>query len=406
MKITLNTTFTKTKLSSIDNLDGSITPTTTTNKAILDQVSISSQTNKIYQAQKSNKFYEVLGKLGQDLELKYKELSHLKTLSEMGNKHIKSNMLDEVEKDIGIIEEKQKLMGNSTQDNCDIIDFGFETIYQEGIAENSDGELNEDTPAVLRYGLNKERLTALVGSYIEEGLLHPYERELFRLAIGYLSEAPSAEAYIQDITPGKPYANNAVLVDIFDRSTGFVNAGDNQTHTVVLWKKTDDVTMLIDPSNVKFSEDIANIYSFTIANVLGGTIYSTNGKRTEYVSYEEEIAKPRDCIDIAVKIAFEINEQQKEGTNIQQIEQNVYQQISNISNIKSNPIKILNTTFIRELQSTNSTARKDVNELLSQNKSKIEILARSYDFKNSDNSQSMSFSSLNALLSNSFIKTK
>ena len=402
----LDTTFVKTKELGIDNSSGSITPRTTTKKVILDQVSTSPQANKIYQEQKSIKSCEVLGKLERDLQSRYEEKNLLSELSQRNSKYIQSDYLSKIDEELQSLqyELERIIKSQSIQDNCDIISFGFETIYQEGIAENSDGELNEDTPAVLRYGLNKDNLIPLEGSYIEKGLLHPYEIELFRLAIGYLNMTPSSEAYIQDTTPGKPYANNAVLVDIFDRSTDFVNEGNNQTHTVVLWRKRDNETMLIDPSNVNFSKNIANIYDFTTAKIPGNTIYSTNGKHTEYVSYEEEIAKPRDCVDIAVKIAFEINEQQKEGTGIEQIEQNVYRQISNISSIKLNPIKTLNTTFIRELQSTSNTTRKSANSLLSQNKDKIEILARSYNFKNSDNSQSMSLSNLNTLLNNSFIK--
>ena len=54
-----------------------------------------------------------------------------------------------------------------------------------------------------------------------------------------LDKVYSADNYIKGADKAS-YANNVVLVDIFDRSTSFVNAGSNQTHTVVLWKKTND----------------------------------------------------------------------------------------------------------------------------------------------------------------------
>ena len=233
--LNLDAIFNRTKSSSIGNLDGSITPRTTTEKAILDPVKIGQEAIELYQEQKYTKSCEVLKKLGQDLQSKRKEFNYLEILNKMGNKHIKSNMLDEVREDINIIETRQELMSRSQSilDNCDITDFGFETIYQEGIGENSSSELKEDTPAVLRYGLNTKRLTSLVKSPFKEGSLYPCETELFRLAINYLGQTESAKTYTQ--SSKELYANNAVLVDIFDRSTGFVNAGNNQTHTLLFY---------------------------------------------------------------------------------------------------------------------------------------------------------------------------
>ena len=144
----LNATFTKTK-SGVDNSSGSITPRTTTKKAILglDQVSINYEaTRESYQKQKDIKFSEALKKLEQDLQLKYKELEHLEILlKKIASKHVTSNMLDEVSKDIDMLKIRQKLMDESVSDNYDIKNFGFETIYQEDIRENDGNEVSEDT---------------------------------------------------------------------------------------------------------------------------------------------------------------------------------------------------------------------------------------------------------------------
>ena len=368
----LDTTFIKTK-SGINNLSGSITPRTATKKAILDTVKIE-QNVKPYQEQKDIKFSEALEKLKLDLEqnlIRYKLLTQLKDLEDAEEQKITENKLKKVTENISIIEARQKSMtkSQSVSDNCDIMGFGFETIYQKGIAENDSDELYENTPAVLRYGLNTGRLTDLKGSYIEKGLLHPYEIELFGLAINYLGKTESAEAYVQNMSLDKLYANNAVLVDIFDRSTGFVNADDNQTHTVVLWKKTDGEIVLIDPSNVNFSNhlnsQISQIFKITVSlpTVKGDVIYGTQGKFTGYSGYDIQDPLPRDCIDIAVKIAFEINEQQKENTDIGQIEENVFSQISNKSKL-NDAVKKINGTFIRELQSSNKDIRIDAKQSL------------------------------------------
>lgn len=58
---------------------------------------------------------------------------------------------------------------------------------KQGIRENK-GTINPAIPAVIRYGLNTESkaLDSLVGSYIEKGMLHPYEETLFQKAFDYL----------------------------------------------------------------------------------------------------------------------------------------------------------------------------------------------------------------------------
>ena len=370
MKITLNTTFNRTKSSSIDNLDGSITPSTTTKKAILDQVSISPQTNKTYQEQKSIKFCEVSEKLEQDLKQSYARhdlLIQLKNLEDTEEQKTTEDKLKKVTEDISTLKAKQESISSSQSipDNCDITSFGFETVYQENIQANMNDELNEDIPAVLRYGLNKDILTA--GSYIEKGLLHPYERELFRLAIDYLGKTDSAEIYTQ--SSKELYASNAVLVDIFDRSAGFVNAGDNQTHTVVLWKKTGREIVLIDPSNVNFSNhlisEISQVFNVNLSlpNIEGSTIYGTQGSPTGYSEYIAPNPLPRDCVDIAVKIAFEINEQQKIVGDFNLVEKNVFSQISNKRKLSKHLDKI-DGTFIRELQSSNKDIRREAKQFL------------------------------------------
>lgn len=311
------------------------------------------------------------GKLEQDLQLKNREKGLLNELSQdLNSKYIQSDYLSKIDEELQSLQHKQELISRSQsiEDNCDIIDFGFETIYQENIRENGGNEVSEDTPAVLRYGLNKDILTA--GSYIEKGLLHPYEIALFEKAIDYLNQTKSAEAYIQDITPDKSYVNNAVLVDIFDRSTGFVDAGDNQTHTVVLWKKTNDQIMLIDPSNINFSNHLCDplttcFFGVTIlpSQPNGQVIYGTQGKPTGYSEYDYPNPLPRDCVDIAVKVAFEINEQQKIVGDFNLVEKNVFSQISNKRKLSKHLDKI-DGTFIRELQSSNKDIRREAKQFL------------------------------------------
>lgn len=240
--------------------------------------------------------------------------------------------------------------------------FSFETIYQEGIRENHD-IINATTPAVIRYGLDieSEALNSLVGSYIEKGVLHPYEEALFQRAFDYLKLVESADHYIKRGDKSE-YPNNVVLVDIFDRSKGFVNAGHNQSHTVALWKKRDGEFVLIDPSNVSFSDHLCNSLcsmfktEISLSSVTGGVIYGSGGKETGYSNYMEVLPKPRDCIDIAVKVAFELNENQKSQIDLVKVEFDMLQQVSN-QTVVAPHMNLVKDIHVRTLQSSSRQVR-------------------------------------------------
>ena len=101
-----------------------------------------------------------------------------------------------------------------------------------------------------------------------------------------------------------------VLVDIFDRdSDGKIKIESNipETHTVVLYEKSGKY-LVIDPSNATFSYLLAGVHEdvrLCFSNKL--QIYKAGGK-TGAKSDEW-----RDCIDIAVKLAFSVNNNEKLG---------------------------------------------------------------------------------------------
>ena len=91
--------------------------------------------------------------------------------------------------------------------------------------------------------------------------------------------------------------------------------------------------------------------------------YGTQGNTTGYSEYNDN-PLPRDCVDIAVKIVFEINEQQKvQSIDLNMIEQNVFSQISNKKKLNVNVVTIDNT-FIRELQSSSVSERRKAKQCL------------------------------------------
>jgi hypothetical protein len=143
-----------------------------------------------------------------------------------------------------------------------------------------------------------------------------------------------------------------------------------------LWKKKDNELVLIDPSQKSYSEHLlaplklkfgVNINTLAYKTLYGVAVYKPNDK-TEYSDYLELKPKPRDCVDIAVKVAFELNEQQKLCNTLEEAENRTLEQISNEPKVAQHLTK-LGGIVIRELQSSNFQNRyeskkvvKDVND--------------------------------------------
>ena len=253
----------------------------------------------------------------------------------------------------------------------------FELDYQEGINLEAFEEAKQETypmqeltlrtPLIKRFGINPEAVPNTAGYGIVGDRLHYIEREAFKFAIQELSNKLSTQDLSGELL--QEYPNSVVVVDIFAREQGKIKIqqGLPETHTVVLWKKIEQEIVLIDPNHIKFSQHIDDLtiegYNIMHSTPEGGIIYSTQRKVTGYSNYYEPKPKPRDCIDIAVKIAFEINEQQKEGIDIEQIERNVFSQISNNKKLSKYLDKI-DETFIRELQSSSKNTRREAKQFL------------------------------------------
>jgi len=115
-------------------------------------------------------------------------------------------------------------------------------------------------------------------------------------------------------------------------------------------------------------------------------VYTTNNAPKSifgYSSYDEKMPKPRDCIDIAVKIGFELEELQLDKKTRGEKEFSIYEavchQISN--NKKTSPVvgHFLDCTFIRELQSTRKDIRRATQAYLKEQKDNIALLARVHE---------------------------
>lgn len=372
----LNQSFERIKLNPLGYDTGSITPRTTTDKVVCDEVKISEEALEKYNESKFYNVKNVVSQLGHDIEQNIQKVELLEKLTSIDKSYDK-NLQDTKSKVISSKEQVRILEKSIAIQIKHDSGFSFETVYQEDIRENK-GTINPAIPAVIRYGLNTEskELDNLVGSYIEKGVLHPYEEALFQRAFDYLKRVESADYYIKSGDKSE-YPNNVVLVDIFDRSKGFINEGHNQTHTIALWKKKDAEFVLIDPSNVSFSSDIAKILKINSMSVPGNQVYFPGNSKTGYSNYAEVLPKTRDCIDISVKIGFELNELQKQQVGIKDIENNL---LANIANTKAANKLVraigLDQCYVRELQSTSQEIRTKTRSTIFENGNFIKSMSR------------------------------
>ena len=205
----------------------------------------------------------------------------------------------------------------------------FAKYYQHHIQDRK-----ASGPSVIRFGINSELFKGLsdVNTF---DILHSVEYCSLYSSVDYLKHRQSTTE------KAAVYKKNIVLCDIFARKDGIIKTEpDNkmpETHTIALWKITDKKIVLIDPTNANYSLFIAkhfNIGDVEIISVIEE--FNLSDKHKKFYNKGEETIKvglgakdPRDCIDIGVKIAFELNELQKESIDSKTIIGELYKKMSN-----------------------------------------------------------------------------
>lgn len=177
------------------------------------------------------------------------------------------------------------------------------------------------------------------------------------------------------------------LVDIFERDNNNkiqLKGGVPKTHTVVLYNQLDKV-LVIDPSNANFSHILAGAHKDIVVCFSSKPlqIYKPSGK-TGF-----SLSEYRDCIDIAVKLAFSL-QINKDNIQINTIKsKGDYAEIIDFSSLKESPSlkditnqrelypalpKILETVPVRAKQSSDIGESKFTTLFLKKlNKSMLEI---------------------------------
>ena len=246
-------------------------------------------------------------------------------------------------------------------------------------------ETGQSGVSVSRFAMNPGKLNEMVGQKLGNSL-HLAEQILFDEALSVLDKSTSAKALGNKKQQKSP--NNVVLVDIFAREKDGTIKNENgkpETHTVALWKKENGKIILIDPSNVTFSSGLISSLQFLAKNRNNKAPESTDvGQLKPNIEQPEEkhqevsvqsievtgkkIYKPdefeqmkvgrlatdsRDCIDIAVKIGFVLNDLQSQGTKFKDLDSTMLSQITNQSTVLSK-IKKMNPKKIRTVLSSES----------------------------------------------------
>lgn len=168
------------------------------------------------------------------------------------------------------------------------------------------------------------------------------------------------------ITYLKGNSVKTALVDLFPRGTkpsdkGMINVPKDDepvdTHTVVLYN-TGKKILIIDPNNPQFSAHLANFKP----EILEAT-YTPNDKYKIYSrpeGFKTGFApdKFRDCIDIAVKLAFGLNNEKSIYKNIDEVVK------SEIVLWVTNNDKIDNTIFYSKIIAVREKQKSDIEQIV------------------------------------------
>ncbi|MCC2645971.1 MAG: hypothetical protein K0R02_36 [Rickettsiaceae bacterium] len=194
-------------------------------------------------------------------------------------------------------------------------------------------------------------------------LLHPLEIELLKHTIGYLE------------------THKVALVDIFARhDNGKIRLQENdstmgeklvpETHTIVLYKNSSNEYVIIDPSNTKHSQHLcsnsARIFGNDKVKLVAPTkifqIYVSGGKETVGVGPNPD--QYRDCIDIAVKLAFGLEREEGKIDPGKLADIKAVQEVTNQEAINKSLVDIPKDTSFRMKQASDNQIRNNVDILI------------------------------------------
>lgn len=255
----------------------------------------------------------------------------------------------------------------------------FYTFYQNKIGETK--IFSENFPIAFRIGINTNKL------YKNDEII----KKMYNKLMYHMQNIESLNKYYEKGNFNK-FPNNIIIIEtlVYDKQNNIIiKENKNETHVVSVLKYDDNDFRIYDPSRSSNSKDITkmmneyhknkNNIEFAIFKQIDyGDFYKIpqcDGKKpyeTGYSSYNTYIPKYRDCIDIAVKISFILNELQK--NKIDKIlfisDSKIIGELSNckILNDVIGYFKFTDNICLREIQSSCKFVRNGTLDFLIKNK--------------------------------------
>ena len=229
-----------------------------------------------------------------------------------------------IENDFYYVDEYQYKYSKTSQ----VLHFGINTYREELKEELAKHNQTQKELSVKSNNTNNYKLMSQNVSLTE------HEKFVTKLAIDCL------------------FKDNAktVLVDVFERDkAGLVSS--TEAHTVVLYNIENKKILVIDPSNPQFSSHLANFAPDLIEVSYSDKIkiYQPPEKANEKGWVGPNLNQWRDCVDIAVKLAFGLNVVLKDYKDLKTImSDDIIQCVSNNDEINTSILKdIQNKHFVK-----------------------------------------------------------
>lgn len=224
-----------------------------------------------------------------------------------------------------------------------------ENVIYEDIYENSSGN------KVVRYGLNTVELNEFAITYNKNWLSNPhlYHKEASQSQGKKSGKSEKNESsdkilsFIEIISIQKAFQNmqlsaaKTALIDIFEKDEkGQISFNSKtklpETHTIVLYKNSDKDFVVIDPTDSSYSTHIASDINKML---IGSDVSISTSQKNVQIYFPKKdqtgsnLDQYRDCIDIAVKLAFGLNNYSKKVDPAKIAELPIVKEISNFSTI-------------------------------------------------------------------------
>ena len=275
------------------------------------------------------------------------------------------------------------------------------SISPQVIRENDAKELNQyivqqeyrqspSVPIIKRFAININNTKYLIGQTAanpKQKSLNNIEEEAFKIALKELS-IPNTHVVLVDVFVREEIRVQASTSknknDVEYRIKKDSKTNSSEIHTICLWKKAADTIEIIDPTDSKFTDYLENCLKSLSPN------WSYKPQR-HHLSYQEKSIEDRfyfrgitpegkkegdsrDCIDIAVKIAFSICNGLEENLSTIEIQQSI-KKLSNLQSVnktigleKEGFKASTDGTLLRELQKSDLLIRQDTLTKLENNK--------------------------------------